>query len=139
MVIETAIVAPALLLMSLGAYDVSRLVAKQSELDAIAEQGAGIALASKPDTSAKRSTLKDILVASSGIAANNVTVTEAYRCNSDTAFVTSASSCTTGVVSNFVRISLTDTLTPTWTQFGIGNTITYRVTRYVMYSQTDVP
>lgn len=139
MVIETAIVAPVLVLMSLGAYDVSRLLAKQSELDAIAEQGAGIALASKPDTSAKRSTLQQILVASSGLSSSDVTVTEAYRCNSATAFVTSSSSCSSGVVSNFVRISLTTTLTPTWTQFGVGSPITYRVNRYAMYSQTDVP
>jgi Flp pilus assembly protein TadG len=139
MVIETAIVAPVLVLMSLGAYDVSRLLAQQSELDAIAEQGAGIALASKPDTSAKRTTLQQILVASSGLTSSNVTVTAAYRCNSATTFVTSSTSCASGVVSNFVKISLTATLTPTWTQFGVGNTITYRVNRYAMYSQTDVP
>lgn len=139
MVIETAIVAPVLVLMSLGAYDVSRLLAKQSELDAIAEQGAGIALASKPDTSAKRTTLQQILVASSGLSSSNVTVTAAYRCNSSTTYVTSSSTCTSGVVSNFVKISLTTTMTPTWTQFGVGSPITYRVDRYAMYSQSDVP
>lgn len=139
MVVETAIVAPVLVLMSLGAYDVSLLLAKQSELDAIAEQGAGIALASKPDTSAERATLQQILVASSGLSSSNVTVTEAYRCNSSSTYVTSSSSCSSGVVSNFVRISLTTTLTPTWTKFGVGSPITYRVSRYAMYSQTDVP
>lgn len=139
MVIETAIVAPVLVLMSLGAYDVSMLLAKQTELDAAAEQGAAIALASKPDTPAKRTTLQQILVASTGLATGDVTVTEAYRCNSSTAYVASSSTCGTGVVSNFVKISLTTTLDPTWTQFGVGSAITYRVNRYAMYSQTDVP
>lgn len=139
MVIETAIVTPVLVLMSLGAYQVSALVARQSELDSAAAEGAAIAIASPPDSSAKLTTLHDVLVTSTGLPTGNVVVTAAYRCNASTAYVTSASSCSSGVVSNYVKIYLTDTYTPTWVQYGIASPITYRVTRYVEFSQSDLP
>ena len=139
MVIETAIVAPVLVLMSLGAFQVSSVVARQSELDGAAAEGAAIAIASPPNTTAKLATLHDVIVTSTGLASGNVTVTAAYRCNSATAYVTASSSCTSGVISNYVKIYLTDTYTPRWTSYGIGSPITYRVTRYVEYSQSDVP
>lgn len=138
MVIETAIVTPVLVLLSLGAYQVSAMVAKQSELDSAAAEGAAIALASAPDTAAKRTTLHDILVSSTGLPTGNVTVTAAYRCNAGTNYVTTA--CSSGQVqASFVKIYMTTTYTPTWTHWGIGSPITYRVTRYVQYSQTTVP
>ena len=139
MVIETAIVAPVLVLMSLGAFQVSTMVARQSELDSAAAEGAAIALASPPTTTAKMSTLQQVIVASTGLASNKVTVTAAYRCNSSTAYVTASTSCTSGVISNFVKIYITDTYTPKWVHYGVGSPINYRVTRYVEYSQTDVP
>ena len=138
MVIETAIVTPVLVLMSLGAYQVSALVARQSELDGAAAEGAAIAIASPPNTDAKRTTLQQVVAASAGGTAA-VTVSAAYRCNSATDYVTTSSSCTSGVISNFVKIYITETYTPTWVQFGIANAITFRTTRYVEFSQTDVP
>ena len=138
MVIETAIVTPVLVLLSLGSYQVSMMVARQSELDSAAAEGVAIALASPPDTTAKMTTLHDVLVASTGIPTGNVQVTSAYRCNAATAYVTAA--CSSGQVSaNYVKIYLTTTYTPTWTEYGIGSAITYRVTRYVQYSQSVVP
>ena len=144
MVIETAIVAPVLVLMSLGAFQVSSLVARQSELDSAAAEGGAIAIASPPNTDAKRTTLQQVIATSltpAAPAVNNVTVTVtgAYRCNSATAYVTASTSCTSGVISNFVKIYITDTYTPAWVEYGIGSNITYRTTRYVEYSQSDVP
>ena len=139
MVIETAIVAPVLVLMSLGAFQVSALVARQSELDSAAAEGAAIALASPPNTTAKLTTLHDVIVASTGLASSKVVVTAAYRCNSSPAYVTTSTSCTSGVISHYVKIYITDTYTPKWVHYGIGSPITYRVTRYVEYSQSDVP
>ena len=139
MVIETAVVAPVLVLMSLGAFQVSTLVARQSELDSAAAEGAAIAIASPPNTSAKLTTLQQVIMTSTGLAASNVVVTAAYRCNSSTAYVTTSTSCTSGVISHFVKIYITDTYTPKWVHYGIGSPITYRVTRYVEYSQSDVP
>ncbi len=139
MVIETALVAPVLVLMSLGAYQVSGVIARQSELQSAASEGAAIALASAPDTSAKRTVLKNVMVASTGLSASQVTVTQAYRCDTDTAYVVSLHSCHDGdFASHFVRIHLSDTYTPTWTRFGIGSPINYNVTRYVMYKQSEV-
>ena len=138
MIIETAIVAPVLVLMSLGAFQVSSLVTRQSELDSAAAEGAAIALASPPNTSAKRTTLQQVIVASTRLATANVAVTEAYRCNSSTVYVAAASSCTSGVISNFVKIVITDTYTPSWVEFGISGPVSYEVTRYVQYSQTDI-
>ncbi len=138
MVIETAIVTPVLVLLSLGAYQVSMMVSKQSELDSAAAEGAAIALASPPVDSAKRTTLHDILVASTGLPSGNVTVTAAYRCNAAASYVTSA--CSSGQVqATYVKIYMTTTYTPSWTHWGIGTPVTYRVTRYVQYSQSVAP
>jgi Flp pilus assembly protein TadG len=138
MVIETAIVTPVLVLLSLGAYQVSMMVSKQSELDSAAAEGAAIALSSAPDTLAKRTTLHDILVASTGLPSGNVTVTAAYRCNAAASYVTTA--CSSGQVqATYVKIYMTTTYTPSWTHWGIGSPVTYRVTRYVQYLQSVVP
>lgn len=137
MVIETALVAPLLVLMSLGAFQISAIIARQSELQSAAAEGAAIALASPPDTLAKRATLKNVLVASTGLSANNVTVTEAFRCGSSTTFSNNGSNCGSQVVSSYVRIQLTDTYTPAWTEFGVGSPLNYSVVRYVMYKQQD--
>ena len=142
MVIETAIVAPVLVLMSLGAFQVSSLVARQSELDSAAAEGAAIAIASPPNTDAKRTTLQQVVTASTNGRPTDtaaVTVTAAYRCNSSTAYVTDPTTCTSGVISNFVKIYITETYTPTWVRYGIASAITFRTTRYVEFSQTDVP
>ena len=39
----------------------------------------------------------------------------------------------------FVKIAITDTYTPAWVEFGIASPVSYRVTRYVQYSQASVP
>jgi Flp pilus assembly protein TadG len=144
MVIETALVAPVLVLLSLGAYQVSGMVARQTELESAASEAAAIALAAKPDTADKRTTLAGVIQASTNLPAattagtRGVQVTEVFRCGMTSSYVMSASSCTSGQVSRYVRISLVDTYSPTWTRFGVGSDLTYRVTRNVMYQQEDV-
>lgn len=136
MMIETALVAPMLVLMSIGSFEASQMFARESELQTAASEASSIALASKPDTQAKRNTLRDIIKTSTGLSNSGVTVTDMYRCGTDTAYVASTSTCGTQKVSNFVKIYITDTYTPGWTQVGIGGPVTYRVTRYVMLNQT---
>lgn len=139
MLIETAIVAPVLILLALGAFQVSGAVARQTDLQNAASEAAAIALAAAPDTAAKRTTVEQVIEASSGLAPDKVSVTAAYRCDASTAYVTSPDSCASAkVVSSFVKITLTDTYTPTWTEFGMGSPIQYNVTRYVMYQQDEV-
>ncbi len=135
MVIETAIIAPVLVLMSLGTFQVSGIVARQTELESAAAEGAAIALAKAPDTTAKQTTLQQVIMASTGLPASKVTVSQVYRCNATTSYVTVTSSCSTGVISVYIKLYLTDTYTPAWTRFGVGSPITYRVTRYVLYKQ----
>ena len=92
MVIETALVAPVLVLMSLGAFQVSGIVARQSELQSAAAEAGAIALASPPDTISKRAVLKNVVMASSGLPADKVTVSVVYRCDAQTSFSNSATS-----------------------------------------------
>jgi Flp pilus assembly protein TadG len=135
MVIETAIVAPVLVLMSLGAFQVSGIVARQTELQSAAAEASAIALAASPDTSAKRATVKSVIQASTGLASDKVTVSEVFRCDDDTTYVNNGNSCNDHYRSRFVKIVLTDRYTPNWTRFGVGSPINYSVTRYVMYKQ----
>jgi Flp pilus assembly protein TadG len=134
--IETALVAPMLVLMSIGSFEASQMFARESELQTAASEASSIALASKPDTQAKRNTLREIIKTSTGLSNSNVTVDAAYRCGTSTDYVTTDTGCGTEKVSNFVRIHITDTYTPGWTHVGIGGAVTYRVTRYVMLNQT---
>ena len=136
MMIETALVAPMLVLMSIGSFEASQMFARESELQTAASEASAIALASKPDTQAKRNTLRDIIKTSTGLTNSSVTVDAAYRCGTSTAYVITDTGCGTQKVSNFVKIYVTDTYTPAWTHVGIGGAVTYRVTRYVMLNQT---
>jgi Flp pilus assembly protein TadG len=136
MMVETALVAPMLILMSIGSFEASQMFARESELQTAASEASAIALASKPDTQAKRNTLRDIIKTSTGLSNSGVTVTDQYRCGTSTDYVATNTGCGTLTVSNFVKIYITDTYTPGWTQVGIGGPVTYRVTRYVMLNQS---
>lgn len=138
MAIETAIVAPVLALMSLGGFEVSTMVARQAELQSAAAEAEAIALAVAPDDDAKRGVVEDIVEASiykpsqpdAGVATSFV-----YRCGTATAMVTTAAACgPSNKVSTYLRIVLTDTYTPQWTEFGVGQPLDYNVTRTVMIS-----
>lgn len=134
--IETAIVAPLLLLMSLGAFQISMLVARQTELQSALADAQAIALASDPDTAAERTVLQNVIMTSTGLPMENVTVQEAYRCGNSTTYMASSASCATGtVMSSFVKIRVTDTFKPAWTSFGLGSAIAFDQTRYVLYKQ----
>jgi Flp pilus assembly protein TadG len=136
MLIETAIVAPVLILLSMGAFQISQVVARQSELQGAAAEALSIAIAAPPKTAQERAILKNVIVASTGLATNQVTVTDQYRCGSATTYVNASTDCIDTKVSSYVHIRLSDTYTPAWTQWGFGSPITYNVSRYVMISQS---
>lgn len=136
MMIETAIVAPVLLLMSMGAFQVSQVVAQQTDLQNAAAQAASIAIASPPDTAEKRTTLRNIVVVSTGLPADQVTVTPKFRCGTAIVYENSTSSCVGTRVSEFVLIQLRDTYTPIWTEWGVSQPIAFNVDRYVMIKQS---
>lgn len=131
--IETALILPALMAMSLGTFDVSRMVARQNELQKAANEAGDIVIAANPDTQSKKDTLKSVIMTSSGLTTNNVTVSNVYRCGVTATFDTLVSACS-GSYSTFVRVVLTDTYTPFWNKFGIGSSISYSVTRQVQVS-----
>lgn len=139
MIIETAIVAPVLVLMALGAFQVSAIVARQAELQEAAAEATAIALAAPPDSAEKRTTLEQVIEASTGLAANQVAVSLAFRCDDQDVYVTDPLACSTAkVASSFVKIELSDTYVPAWLRFGIGAPVNYSVTRYVQYQQEQV-
>jgi len=132
--IEVAIVAPVLLLLSLGGFDASSMVARQTELQSAAAEAAAIVQAVPPTDEAGRNTVRDVLKVSTGLTDDDVSVVEIYRCGTSTDYVTT-NSCTTGEhVSKFIQATLTDTYNPVWTNFGIGGSIDYNVVRTVQIS-----
>lgn len=133
MVIETAIVAPVLVLLSLGSFEASRIVARQTEIQTAVAEAAQIAIAAKPDTAGERSTIKSILMASGNLTASEVTITNMYRCGATASTVAAASSCAgSDVITTYLNIAVTDTYTPLWNDFGVGGAINYNVTRQVI-------
>ena len=132
MAIETAIVAPVLLLMSLGAFQISAVVARQNELQSAAAEAEAIALAAPL---VENTTIKSIIMASAGLSPDQVTVNTVYRCSNDEDFTTHPESCASAAeTSTFLKIYMTDTYAPRWVQFGLGETLTYHVTRTVQLS-----
>lgn len=135
MVIETAVVAPVLLLLALGGFESSRIVARQTELQTAAAEAAAIVRASPPTTEAHRTTVGDVVKASLGLGDENVTVTELYRCGDADAVVTDKTTCGADeAVATYIEVVITDSYVPLWTTFGVGSTIDYRVDRMVFIS-----
>ena len=136
-VIETAIVAPVLATLALGAYDTGRLIARQSELQSAAAEAEAIVQAAVPTDSTARDQVRDVLKASVDPSDTDPddteSVVEIYRCGSSD-FVT-VNNCSSDVAtSTYIKISLTDTYTPLWTSFGIGSPVHFNVVRMVQIS-----
>ena len=135
-VIETAIVAPVLALMALGSFDISRMVARQHELQNGAGDMESIVLASAQGQATDTATIKTVLTNTLGLPANKLAVVKKYRCGTEAALYDyidgSYASCSIGtMVSVYVQVTVNDTYTPTWTNFGVGGPINYNVTRMV--------
>lgn len=132
MVVETAIIAPVLAFMAIGAFQVSAIVARQQELQSGAAEAVNIALAASPTTQAKRDTVKQVIQASLGLKTNQVTVENKYRCGTATTYVNAATSCGNGqMTSTYLKLTITDTYTPEWTRLGVGKPINFTVVRTV--------
>ena len=136
MAIETALVAPMLLVLSLGGVEAGSMVARQSELQSAASEALNIVQATTPDEPDERDDIRDVLMASTGITNQaDVTVVEIWRCGTDAAFERDqAADCGTAAISTYIEITLEETYTPTWTAFGIGSPVTYNVVRQVQIS-----
>jgi Flp pilus assembly protein TadG len=138
-VIEVAILAPTLVLMALGGFDVSRMVARQHELQAGAGDAEQIVLAAASGTSTDTTTIKSVLANTLGIPndSSHISVVKEYRCGTTTAL--SSSVCSSGSYeSTYLEVTFHDTYTPLWSQFGIGSPVAYQVQRLVQISQEKV-
>lgn len=132
MAIETAIIAPVLIALSIGGFEIGAIVARQTELQSAAAEAAAIVRAATPATSEERIAIRDVVAASSGLAVGQVSVTEIYRCADASAYVTTTDNCNPGVVVNkFIRLAIADTYHPLWADFGIGSEMTFNVVRTV--------
>ena len=142
MVIETALLAPALAVLSLGIYETSMIVARQHELQSATSEIEMIAIATNQGAETSTGQLKDILRDSLDLTDNDVTVVTRYRCGTETELRSSSGPCGKGTedkgdddyVSTYIQINVTDTYEPVWTSFGIGQPITFNVDRTVQLS-----
>jgi Flp pilus assembly protein TadG len=133
--IETAIVAPVLAMLSVGSFEVSSLIARQTELQSAAGVAQSVALSSAPDTPEELATLKQIIMESTGLSTGKVTLTNSYRCGIQNVIVASKTACSASeAVTTYLTIHLTDTYTPAWTKFGVADPVQYDVTRRMTVS-----
>lgn len=134
--IETAIVAPVLILLSLGAFQVSGIVARQSELQSAVSEAQAIALAAAPDTVDEITTVQQVIMKSARLPAEQVLLSNIYRCGWKDSYVQQKTSCeATDKVSTYVRIQIRDTYTPIWAQYGMGDPLSFNLVRYVLVGQ----
>lgn len=134
-VIEFAFVAPLLALLGLGTVDVTRLVARRTQLQGAMSESVQIVLAAVPDNDAKLTTMKGVLATTTGVPVANIAITTVYRCGVDTTYVSLPGYCpVTGEIAKYLRVQVTDTFTPMWTDFGIGAPITTTMQRTVQIS-----
>jgi Flp pilus assembly protein TadG len=131
--IETAIIAPVLIMMSIGVFETSRMVARQSELQSTAEQATEIALATLPNTQSELDKVKTKMMASSGLGAARITLQFKYRCGSGTISVTKPA-CSDDSLNTYISMALSDEYQPIWTQWGFAKSFEYHVNRTVQIS-----
>lgn len=138
--VETAIVGPVLILMSLGAFEVGSMVARNSELVGAVAEAQSMVLAVDLDTQEKRDQLKDLIADSTGLSPEAITVEEAFRCNGAQNYVAAYADCSSGDrVSSLIRIEVVETYEPLWTKFGVAKPLEYRIDRHVIYKQATKP
>lgn len=135
MTIETAIVAPVLIMMSVGIFEVGTVVARQHELQSAANESEIIAVATNRGAEANIDQVKAILRTSLGLAEDDVALSRSFRCGTVEQHVTTSDACSDDdVVSTYLNIEIQESYTPTWTAFGIGKPIEFSVQRRVQIS-----
>lgn len=135
MTIETAIVAPVLIIMTLGIFEVGTLVARQHELQSAANESEIIAIAINQGAEADIDQLKAILRTSLGLTDDEVDISKSFRCGIREELALQISACGEDeVVSTYLNIEIEETHNPTWTAFGIGRTVELSVQRRVQVS-----
>jgi Flp pilus assembly protein TadG len=135
MAIETAIVAPVLLIMALGVFEVGSVVARQHELQSTANEAAMIVLAANRGPQVELSEMATIIKTSVSLQDSQINLTREYRCNMANGRVKNQGNCPAdATISSYIVVSVNDTYTPTWTAFGVGKPLELDVNRTVQVS-----
>lgn len=126
--IEFCLTLPVLLALTVGAFDVSRLIAARIDYQQALTEVAGLAIAQPPQGS-----LTDIInatVAAANVPSSAVTVTRRVECNG---ILVTTSTCAdpTQEQAIFVSIQVAATYVPTFTHFGLDANVPMRITRTV--------
>ncbi|MCW1403303.1 pilus assembly protein [Novosphingobium sp. MW5] len=132
--IETALVLPPLLALSIGSFEMSRIIARQADLQKAANEASDIVRAALPDTESKRATIKSVIMSSTGLTSDKVTIGLVYRCSTAGNYSDNQNSCGSGGSTNatvYIKLVMTDSYTPIWQNYGMGSRMNYSVTRYV--------
>lgn len=130
-VIETAFAVPILAILMLGAFDVSKMVARQMELQEVAAEISAGSMAKVPDD-AQLLLLKQMAQTSGRLQAGQVTLVRKIKCGIDTTQYADGYTCPVGAEkSTLIAITLTTNYTPVWTSFGVGRPATLTVKRSV--------
>ncbi|HSQ96751.1 MAG TPA: TadE/TadG family type IV pilus assembly protein [Croceibacterium sp.] len=135
--IETAIVAPVLICMALGGFEVSNMVARQHDLQNGAADAEQIVQAAASGTATDVNTIKSVLANTLGIPQSNIDVNKVFRCGTTATLVSSP--CSSGSYeSTYVEVTFRDTYNPNWTSFGVGSPVNFRVDRLIQVSSEKV-
>jgi uncharacterized membrane protein len=133
-IVETALITPVLLVMSIGAYDVARLVARQTELQEVTAEVAAIAMAQAAEDR-DLDQLQDIAVAAAGVADNKVTVEEFVKCGTSDDLEDAGYECAEDEESStMLVIEIDDTYVPYYSNFGVKHRVPLEITRSVQVS-----
>jgi hypothetical protein len=134
MAIETAIVAPILILLSVGGFEVSSIVTRQSELQSAAAEAVAIVMAATPENQTQIDQIEAVVEGSSGIPEEDVTFELQYRCGTGDMGPDPTTCADVDTLSTFIVISMTDSYVPVWSHFGVGGDLEYNVVRTVQVS-----
>lgn len=132
--IETALVAPILVALSLGGFEASQMVARNNELQSAIGEAQAIVMAATPDDDAKRTIVEGVIEDSTGLDDDQVSLALRYRCGTTASLVSDTSTCGTTTFSTYIQITVSDTYQPGWTSFGIGGPVAMSFTRKVQIS-----
>lgn len=132
MATETAIIAPVLIVLAIGGFEISSVVARQTELQTATAEAAAIVRAALPETADDRNSIRDVLVTSTGLTAQSVTVTEVYRCLNGDDYVGTIGTCADqSTASRYIRVAMNDSYQPIWSKFGFGEPFNLSVSRTI--------
>ena len=134
MTIETALIAPALAALALGSFDVSMMVSREQQLQSAANEATEIVLAASGGSGVSSTDLEQILETSLNLDSDEVALSALYRCGTGAASPTEPT-CTGGShLYSYVKLTITDSYTPLWTNFGVGHDIDFHIERTVQVS-----